>query len=228
MIPLRKTLDRHAGETCRIILSTKLLGAGSVAHTIDPPRTLCEVILSFQATSWVIEHSRHKSNAFVVLMMIAHHADHDGCNSWPSLRTLAKEARISEREVRYTLRQLEISGELATIRRPGYSNMFSITGVGTPAKFAPLPRQDYCRTPRHVRAPKQSFNSQLKREKPSISFRKEKTVYEGAKPKTQYMEFVNLRDTRQIPPDMNWEKWKGLTELERKAVKKSTSQRQAG
>src|SRR5579863_1952178 len=126
---------------------------------------------SVQAISWVIESSKHKSNAFVVLLMIANHAHSDGTLAWPSVRTLARESRISEREVRYTLRQLERSGELVTIERKGQSNMYSLPLV-TPAKFAPLPLQDVCRPPLHTRAPEPSFNRTKERECPAchISF----------------------------------------------------------
>lgn len=69
-------------------------------------------MLSIQAMSWVIENSKHSLGSFVVLLMIANHAKSDGTGAWPSVSTLAREARMSERQVRNCLRNLEQSGEL--------------------------------------------------------------------------------------------------------------------
>jgi hypothetical protein len=78
--------------------------------------------------SWVIETSRHKGSSFVVLLMTASHAHADGTGAWPSVRTLAREARISERQARNCLRRLERSGELKTDEGagPGGTNLYSL------------------------------------------------------------------------------------------------------
>jgi hypothetical protein len=62
--------------------------------------------LSVQAISWVIEQSKHKGNSFVVLLMIANHAKSDGTGAWPSIKTLSKESRISERTVQRCIHRL--------------------------------------------------------------------------------------------------------------------------
>jgi len=78
--------------------------------------------MSVQAMGWVIDHSRHKGNAFVVLLMIANHASHEGDSCWPSIPTLAHEARVTERQVFRVLLVLESSGELRIERHKGRGN----------------------------------------------------------------------------------------------------------
>ncbi len=94
--------------------------------------------LSVQAISWVIENSKHSLGSFIVLFMIANHARDDGTGAWPSIATLARESRMSERQVRYCLRRLERSGELQTqiACGPYGTNMYSLPQMRG-AKFAP-------------------------------------------------------------------------------------------
>jgi hypothetical protein len=74
------------------------------------------VSMSVQASSWVIEHSQHKGSTLLVLLMIANHAHADGSGAYPSLSTLARESRLSQRQVIRILKQLERSGELTVVR----------------------------------------------------------------------------------------------------------------
>lgn len=103
---------------------------------------LVEGTLSVQAISWVIKHSKHKGNSFVVLMMIANHAKSDGTGAWPSVPTLAREARVSERTVQRCIHRLsrKWSGvkdwhvdppELKVLvgKGPHGSNLYDIPGV---------------------------------------------------------------------------------------------------
>src|SRR5277367_5324791 len=62
--------------------------------------------LSWQAASFVTEHSKHKGSYLLTLIMIANHAHADGTGAWPSIATLAKETRMSERGVQYCLQKL--------------------------------------------------------------------------------------------------------------------------
>lgn len=94
------------------------------------------VLISVQAISWVIEHSRHKGNSFVVLLMIANHARSDGTGAWPSIGTIAKESRISDRTVQRTIKRLSryqngFETELCvhTGKGPHGCNMYSLPGV---------------------------------------------------------------------------------------------------
>jgi hypothetical protein len=75
--------------------------------------------MSVQAMTWVIENSKHKGSAFVVLLMIANHAHADGTGSYAAVDTLAKEARITPRQVFNLLLGLERSKELSIERGAG-------------------------------------------------------------------------------------------------------------
>jgi Helix-turn-helix domain len=71
--------------------------------------------MSVQAMTWVFEHSSASLGARLVLLAIANHADRDGRNSWASVKVLAEEAHLSERQTRYSLRELERSGEIVDV-----------------------------------------------------------------------------------------------------------------
>ena len=75
--------------------------------------------MSVQAMGWVIEHSKFTGCNFVVLLMIANHARSDGTGAWPSIGTLARESRVSERTVHRAIKELEISGELKVTYKQG-------------------------------------------------------------------------------------------------------------
>jgi hypothetical protein len=79
--------------------------------------------VSNEAQTWVIRHSQHRGAAYTVLLMIANHANPQGENSFPSVPTLAFEARVSERQVTRVLPELEASGELVIVaRKSGQGN----------------------------------------------------------------------------------------------------------
>ena len=69
--------------------------------------------------SWVIERSQHKGSCFVVLLMIANHAHADGNGAWAGYETLAREARITVRQVLNIIPVLERSQELKVERGAG-------------------------------------------------------------------------------------------------------------
>lgn len=75
--------------------------------------------MSIHVMSWVLRNSEERvSGRRLVLLVLADHAHEDGRCSWPSVGTIAQEARMSERGVRYALRKLEESGR---ILRDGWS-----------------------------------------------------------------------------------------------------------
>lgn len=78
--------------------------------------------------SWVIDYSKHKGSAFVVLLMIANHAHADGTGSYAGLDTLAREARITPRQVINVIAILIRSGELSMKRGKGPrgTNLYTI------------------------------------------------------------------------------------------------------
>jgi hypothetical protein len=75
--------------------------------------------MSIQAMAWVIERSQQTGLGFVTLLMIANHANAEGKNSYPSMKTLAKECRLSTRTIQRTILKLESSGELKVDRSEG-------------------------------------------------------------------------------------------------------------
>lgn len=81
-----------------------------------------------QAIAWVLECSESRLGARCVLISIANHAKADGTGSWPSVPTIAREARVSEREVQYATAELRRIGELIiqTSAGPRGSNLYSL------------------------------------------------------------------------------------------------------
>lgn len=69
--------------------------------------------------AWVIEHSQQTGIGFVTLLMIANHANAEGKKAFPSMKTLAKECRLSLRTIQRTIIKLEASGELEVDRSSG-------------------------------------------------------------------------------------------------------------
>lgn len=95
--------------------------------------------MSFQAQTHVIENSQHKGAALLVLLMIANHAHADGSNAFPSVPTLAKECRMSARQITRIIKKLEASGEIVVDRSAGgHSHRYRIVMPPPPeAKTAP-------------------------------------------------------------------------------------------
>ena len=89
--------------------------------------------MSWDAVGHVVAHSRHKGSELLVLILLANHAGSDGWECWPSVRLLAAESRITDRQVRRCLRALESSGEIRSAigGGPHGSNLYRI--VGQPA-----------------------------------------------------------------------------------------------
>ena len=75
--------------------------------------------MSWQATNWVIEHSRHKGSALLVMMCIANCANEDGSDAFPSGDRLARDTRLTRRQVLRIIDKLEQSGEIAVRRSAG-------------------------------------------------------------------------------------------------------------
>jgi len=89
--------------------------------------------MSVQAMTWVIENSKNKGSAFVILLMIANHAHSDGTGSYAGIETLAREARITERQAFNLIPELEHSGELKVERGAGPRgcHLYSLPGMKT-------------------------------------------------------------------------------------------------
>jgi hypothetical protein len=68
--------------------------------------------MSVQALGWVLENSAARLGARLVLIALANHAHDDGSNAYMSQATIAREARLTVRQVRRCLNELETSGEI--------------------------------------------------------------------------------------------------------------------
>lgn len=67
--------------------------------------------MSIEAMTLVLHHSQASGAAQMILMGIANHQGDGG--AWPSIATLAKYGKVSERRVQQVIRELEQMGELA-------------------------------------------------------------------------------------------------------------------
>lgn len=84
-------------------------------------------VISVQVMSWVFDSSQSKLGTRLVLLAIANHASHDGDNSFPSIETIAREARLSRSQVIRCIKIAESIGELLVDRHRGRtkSNFYS-------------------------------------------------------------------------------------------------------
>ena len=95
--------------------------------------------MSVQASAWVIQNSQHKGSDLLCLLMIANHAHSDGTNAFPSVPTLAKECRMSARQITRIIQNLETSGELRVQRSEGrHAHTFTVVMQ----KATPPPKSD--------------------------------------------------------------------------------------
>jgi hypothetical protein len=105
--------------------------------------------MSWQATKAVVQISKQKGSGYLLMLLLANHADSNGY-SWYGVRRLAAETRLSQRNVRYLIRKSEALGELEVFVGQGEkgTNLYRVTSVPDnsgracksclPAKFAPL------------------------------------------------------------------------------------------
>jgi DnaD/phage-associated family protein len=87
-------------------------------------------IMSIKHMSIVWDSSSHSGNALLVLLAIADHANDEGI-CWPSISTIAKKARISERQTKRIIQDLADSGEIEIVKRGdgrGHSTIYKLKG----------------------------------------------------------------------------------------------------
>ena len=70
--------------------------------------------MSIRVSSIVWQYSTARQSNLLLLLAISDYADDAGRNAFPSVATLAAKARISDRQVRIGLRELEAAGEIET------------------------------------------------------------------------------------------------------------------
>lgn len=71
--------------------------------------------MSIQAVAWVLENSESKLGDRCVLFSLANHTDKYGNDAWPSVKTIAEEANMNERNVRRCLDNLVEIGEISCV-----------------------------------------------------------------------------------------------------------------
>jgi Helix-turn-helix domain len=87
--------------------------------------------VSVQAIGWVLDYSRARLTDRLVLISIANHAKKDGSGAWPSIKAIAEEAHISQRQAQRSIRALAELGELAIEEAAGPhgSHLYSLPGM---------------------------------------------------------------------------------------------------
>jgi hypothetical protein len=83
--------------------------------------------VSIRQLNLVWEHSKQKGGALLMMLAIADFADDAGA-AYPGVETLARKSRMSERNARYVLRELEACGEISVEQNAGPkgSNLYRI------------------------------------------------------------------------------------------------------
>ncbi len=81
--------------------------------------------MSIKVMSHIWEKSKQRGSALLMLLAIADNANDQG-EAWPSVETLAKKTRMSERNAQYIIRKLEEAKELAVQERDGSSSLYTI------------------------------------------------------------------------------------------------------
>lgn len=76
--------------------------------------------VSIHVLSWVLKNSPTRLADRLVLIVLADHAGHDGGESFPSVATIASEARLSRRKVQDSLRDLAIGKHIVEIGASKY------------------------------------------------------------------------------------------------------------
>jgi hypothetical protein len=83
--------------------------------------------MSIEAMTLVLHHSEASGASQMILMGIANHQGDGG--AWPSIATLAKYGKVSERRVQQIIRDLEVSGELIVHTMAGGSTPTGATNL---------------------------------------------------------------------------------------------------
>jgi len=69
--------------------------------------------------AWVLRNSKATLGSRLVLLVLADYADEEGGSCWPSVKTIARETLLSERQVQYNLRHLQEIGEITVEEKGG-------------------------------------------------------------------------------------------------------------
>lgn len=75
--------------------------------------------MSYQATAWVLSHSLSVGSTRLVALAIAQRVNEKSLAAWPSIETLAREAKVCRKSVFLAIRKLSSLGELNKISGGG-------------------------------------------------------------------------------------------------------------
>jgi hypothetical protein len=71
--------------------------------------------MSIKAIQVVLDESRHKGSALLLMVVLANYAHDDGTYAFPSVATMTRYTRLTRKNVQLLLRKLEQSGELTSM-----------------------------------------------------------------------------------------------------------------
>lgn len=140
--------------------------------------------MSVYVISWVLKHSEAKHAQRLVLLVLADHASSDGTDSYPSVRTIAREARLSETAVHTALTKLKAAGRIEAAGESEWkTTVYRVQmneGVESapPPDSAPVEGADPAQTPPADSVPKPSFKDKPPSEPSSLKA----VLSEGADP----------------------------------------------
>jgi DNA-binding MarR family transcriptional regulator len=98
--------------------------------------------VSLEAIVWVLNQHIEPAGHKMVMIGIANHVDPDGKNAWPSMKTLARYASLSERRTQTIIQELAERGLIEREIQQGGDrrvpddkrpNCYSILGMSPPA-----------------------------------------------------------------------------------------------
>lgn len=85
--------------------------------------------MSLPIFTWVLDHSEERLGNRLVLLALAEHAHDDGTKAFPSIETLTRRTRLSERQVRNCLRALQASEAVEqTGKTKSGTNIYTVRG----------------------------------------------------------------------------------------------------
>ena len=97
--------------------------------------------MSVQAMAWVLTESKSTLGTRLVALAIANYAKHDGTGAWPSIATIARDARLSPRQVQYSIRKLEHELEELSVTIGGGprkgTNLYALKKMGDEKSASP-------------------------------------------------------------------------------------------
>lgn len=84
--------------------------------------------MSVQAMAWVFDHSESEGSDRLVLLAIANHCNAKEPAAWPSIATIAAEARVDRATVYRSLKRLVALGELNVVSggNRGVTNLYTL------------------------------------------------------------------------------------------------------